>query len=306
MNGSRDSRWLHAGRLVRAGELLIQCFIFYGLITYFLELETGASEGHPWYPFFLWSERIVALVFTVEYLVRWAGARDRLRYPLTPLAVTDLLAVLPFYLGFMVDLRSLRLIRTLRILRMFKLYRYNEALQSFVRTYSKVKQELSVLGVAVFLLVLLSGTVMYEAERGSQPEAFSHYSDGLWWSVITLSTVGYGDKCPVTPTGRIAATLTLVVGLGLFASLVSVVGGAFVATLNERKNRRQLVLFPVIAARLAELLEKREEELSEEEANRLLQQVLEDYRRESLADEEPNGSSSAGLMGETQVSGALR
>jgi voltage-gated potassium channel len=112
-------------------ELLSQAAILYSLATYIIEIQFVGSEHSRQGPsFFLWSERTVAVLFTLEYGLRWLSARDRRRYPLTALAIVDLLAILPFYIGFLVDLRVLRLIRTLRLLRLLKLYRYNAALQS--------------------------------------------------------------------------------------------------------------------------------------------------------------------------------
>jgi len=166
------------------------------------------------------------------------------------------------------------LVRTLRVLRLFKLYRYNEALRSFVISYSKVKRELHVLGVAVLFLIIFSGTIVFEAERPAQPQVFSKYSDGIWWSVVTLTTVGYGDKYPVTATGRLTACVTLLIGLGLFAAFISVVGGAFMTTLNERRQQQQIRLTEETAARIHRALQRSQRAINDEEANRLIQQVL--------------------------------
>src|SRR5262245_60614066 len=104
-------------------ELFIQVVIAYSLIMYFLEVEV--TDSHRSTGFWLWSERVVAAIFTVEYAARWLASRSW-RYPLSPMALIDLGAILPFYVGFLVDLRTLRLIRTLRTLRIFKATRYTE------------------------------------------------------------------------------------------------------------------------------------------------------------------------------------
>ena len=224
-------------RLVIGLEVFIQCLIFYSLAMYFLELEfAGTENSREGVLFFLWSERVVAGIFTIEYFVRWFYSKNRKRYPFTPMAIVDLVAVLPFYIGFMVDLRILRLVRTLRILRLFKFYRYNEALRSFVISFNSIRRELQVIGVAIIFLVFLSATIEYEFERKAQPEMFEHYSDAVWWSVITLTTVGYGDMFPITVGGRVTAVLTLIMGLGIFGTFLSLVGSAFMETLQE-KNR---------------------------------------------------------------------
>jgi voltage-gated potassium channel len=221
-------------RFVTVLEVFIQAVIFYSLGMYFVELEwAGTENSREGYLFFLWSERVVAGIFTLEYLIRWAFAKDKLKYPITPMAIVDLVAVLPFYIGFMVDLRCLRLVRTLRILRLFKFYRYNEALKSFVTSFKMIRKELQVIGIAILFLVFFSATIEYEFERTAQPEMFAKYSDALWWSIITLTTVGYGDMYPITLGGRITALVTLGLGLGIFGTFLSLIGSAFMSTLQK-------------------------------------------------------------------------
>src|SRR5262245_49852229 len=93
-------------------ELFIVALILYSVITHFIEIEYVRSDAS--FGFWLWSERVVAAIFTVEYVIRWRASRSWL-YPFRPMAIVDLVAVLPFYIGFFVDLRSLRLIRLLRV-----------------------------------------------------------------------------------------------------------------------------------------------------------------------------------------------
>lgn len=264
-------------RKVLAGfEIFIQLAIFYSLGEYFAELElTTDDPSLVSHPFFVWSERCLALIFTVEYLIRWGMARWKWKYPFTPMALVDLAAVLPFYFSFMIDMRGLRLIRTLRVLRLFKLFRYNEALRNFTTSFGRVKREMYILGVAVVFVVFISGTLMYEAERDRQPEMFKRYSDGIWWSVVTLTTVGYGDKYPVTHTGRIIAAVTLIAGLGLFGSFVSLFGGAFVATLNEnRQQERRIVLGSETERRIRRILAFCKRPDDEAQVHRLVEEAL--------------------------------
>jgi voltage-gated potassium channel len=139
----------------RYAEIFIQIVIFYSLATYLIELEVCRTEhslaGHP---FFLWSERTVAVIFTAEYLIRWRSSEKKRSYPTSPLAIIDLLAILPFYIGFLVDMRSLRLIRTLRVLRVLKIYRYNVAWRKLVETYKGVRHELYLLGVGASAAII--------------------------------------------------------------------------------------------------------------------------------------------------------
>ncbi|HEY5960682.1 MAG TPA: ion transporter [Polyangiaceae bacterium] len=211
-------------------EVFFQSIIFYSLATFFIELEFFKSENSLVGPrFFLWSERVVASIFTVEYVLRWVRSR-RWSYPFTFTSIVDLLAVLPFYVGFLVDLRVLRLIRTLRMLRLFKLHRYNTALRSFVTSIRSVRDQLGALGIVVLFFVMLSSSILFECEHLAQPQVFAKFSDAVWWCITTLTTVGYGDKFPITSAGRVTATFTVVFGLGVFGTFISVIGGAFLQT----------------------------------------------------------------------------
>lgn len=213
-------------------ELFVQALIFYSIGTYFLELEFTNTEHST--GFLLWSERVVAALFTIEYFVRWVASRS-LFYPLRLNALVDLVAILPFYIGFLVDLRALRLVRTLRVLRLLKLYRYSAAFQNIRNAFVRVRYEFGIIGFAVFTVGWVSSVAIYELERERQPEVFGHLSDAMWYVVVTLTTVGYGDKIPVTGAGRLVAVCTMVVGLGLFGTFVSLVGGAFLEEVRQKR-----------------------------------------------------------------------
>jgi voltage-gated potassium channel len=211
-------------------EFFIQFVIFYSLGTHFLEIELGEAENPT--PFFLWSERVVAAIFTVEYFVRWIGSRTW-TYPFRLMAILDLLAVLPFYLTFIVDMRALRLLRTLRMLRLFKLSRHGSALKNIVNAFNRIRYEFSIVGFAVFVIGWCCAVAIYELERESQPAIFGKLSDAVWFVLTTLTTVGYGDKVPVTAGGKVVAALTMIAGLGLFGTFVSLVGSAFLEEIRK-------------------------------------------------------------------------
>lgn len=214
--------------------MFLQFLIFYSLVTYFLELEyAGTDNSREGYLFFLWSERVVAGIFTIEYLVRWFYSKEKRKYLTSTMGFVDFISVAPFYVGFLVPVQYLRMVRTLRILRLFKIYRYNDALKSFVSSFAMIKKELQIIGVAILVLVFMSATAEYEFERVAQPEMFSKYSDALWWSLITLTTVGYGDMFPITMGGRITALVTLALGLGIFGTFLSLIGSAFMSTMYK-------------------------------------------------------------------------
>lgn len=192
-------------------------------------------------------ETVSVAVFSAEYLARlWTAVEDpryvrpvagRLRWAATPLALVDLLAVLPFFLPVLgVDLRFLRVLRLMRIVRLAKAARYVDALALIGAVFRRKKEELWLTAVVVGLLLLVSSSLMYFAEHDVQPEAFSSIPATMWWAVATLTTVGYGDIYPVTAVGRILGGCTAILGIGLFALPTAILGAGFMEELERRRE----------------------------------------------------------------------
>jgi voltage-gated potassium channel len=153
------------------------------------------------------------------------------------MAIVDLLAILPFYAPMVVrlDLRFLRALRLIRILRLLKLGRYSQAMQTIARVVVAKKEELLVTAFVVFILLLLGSAGLYYAEHDAQPEAVPSIPAAMWWGVVTLSTVGYGDIVPVTPAGRFLGAVVALLGIGMFALPTGILGAAFVEEVRRRR-----------------------------------------------------------------------
>lgn len=201
------------------------------------------------YWFYL-AEVVSVIIFTVEYVARvWSAVADprfrravvgRLMFMRTPLAVIDLLAVLPFYLPLIgVDLRILRLLRLGRLFRLAKLFRYVAALSLFHRVLRRKKEQLLVTAGMVGGLILIGSVLMYYAERAVQPDAFESIPASMWWSVVTLTTVGYGDVYPLTTAGRMLAGLLALFGVAMVALPAAIFTSGLVAELEERTRQRE-------------------------------------------------------------------
>jgi voltage-gated potassium channel len=208
--------------------------IVFNVICIGLETEKTIYLAHK--SFFYHVEVLSVTIFFAEYLMRLLTL-NKVGDVAQPLMLVDLFAILPFFLPTVgLDLRVLRIFRLLRILRMFKLARYFNALQTIAKVLLKKRVELiSIFGVLVFL-IFLSSFLMYYAESDAQPDAFNNILDTFWWSVVTFTTVGYGDVYPVTAIGKILSALIVLIGIMLFALPTSILTAEFLNALDEKNN----------------------------------------------------------------------
>jgi len=176
----------------------------YGLILYYFELFS-------------------IIVFTLEYITRlWSCTIDkrfsqsfngRLRFVKRPIALVDLFAFLPFYLPFLgLDLRFIRVFRLLRIIRIAKIGRYYSSLRLIANVIKSRKEELILTTALMALLLIVASCLMYECEHKIQPNAFPDIPSTMWWAVVTLTTVGYGDVYPITSIGKVMASIIAIWG----------------------------------------------------------------------------------------------
>lgn len=208
-----------------------------------LETEPALREGRE--AWFRAAEIGFTLAFGVEYLVRlwcagedprWRGLRGRIAWATTPMALVDLFALVslaaPLADGDGVVLRLLRLIRVLRLARLGRFSLAFVMLAQAVRTRG---YELGASVVAAGVLLLVSSTLLFVIEGGVQPEAFGSIPRAMWWSVATLTTVGYGDVFPLTALGKICASMTAIAGIGLIAMPTGILASAFSDVVQSRR-----------------------------------------------------------------------
>jgi voltage-gated potassium channel len=207
--------------------------------------DDAVATGPHWRPWLLGFEYGSVALFTVEYLCRLWVAVDseerqdaspfqaRLRYVLSPAGLVDLAAILPFYFGALMTF-DLRYLRLLRLFWLLKLTRFSPALQSLAAAFYQERR--SFLGALLIVMVLLmsAASVMHVLERDAQPEAFATVLDSMWWAIITLTTVGYGDVVPHTPLGKLFGGMCALLGLCLFALPAGIMASAFVEQIKRR------------------------------------------------------------------------
>lgn len=201
--------------------------------------------------FFRIFEIVSVILFTIEYVLRvWSitasekyrhPVTGRIRFMLTPLAIVDLLAILPFYAPMLipVDLRVLRILRLFRVLRLLKLSRHSSAVRIFVNVCGAKKAELGVTLFVGLLLLVLTSSLMYYAENQAQPDVFSSIPAALWWGVITLTTVGGGDIWPITGLGKFLASIVALLGVGMIALPAGILSAGFSEEIQKERGAEQ-------------------------------------------------------------------
>jgi Ion transport protein. len=216
-------------------------------------LESVQSLANAYNPVFVAIDVISVMIFTIEYILRlWtctlnpkfqAAVSGRVRFALTPMSIIDLLAILPFYLPMFipVDLRMLRALRLMRLVRILKIGRYSEAAKTFQKVIVNKKEEI-LLALFILLIVLVfSSSLMYTVEHEAQPDKFPDIPHAMWWGIVTLATVGYGDVYPITPLGQFFGGIVLIIGIGVFALPTGIFASGFIDVINERRQKAEYI-----------------------------------------------------------------
>ncbi len=213
-----------------------------------ISLESIETIGLRYSAFFFIFEMISVSIFGIEYLLRiwaspastsskWHGAfSKRIAYIFSFTGLVDLIAILPSILSIFIGTVDLRWLRVLRMVRLLKISHYSSALEDLV---SAIRHERGSFTAAIYLLVLalfFSSSTMYLAESTVQPEKFSSIPETMWWSIITLTTVGYGDVSPVTALGKVIAAITSLMGVMTVALLTGIVANAFASQVQRRNS----------------------------------------------------------------------
>jgi voltage-gated potassium channel len=212
--------------------LIIQVLILISLVSFSAETLPNLSDrAHYWLRVV---EVLTVSIFTLEYGLRILVADDRIRFITSLYGLIDLMAILPFYVSTGLDLRTIRVLRIFRVFRIFKLLRYTNAIDRFKEAFYELREELVLFVVATVLIVFLSSVGIYYFEGAAQPDTFGSVFHCMWWAVVTLTTVGYGDAYPITLGGRLFTSIVLLLGIGTIA----VPTGLFASALTRTRKRQ--------------------------------------------------------------------
>lgn len=235
----------HTAQIFNSGVLVL---IVLNVAAIIMETVEGFHDAYRQY--FRCFEYISVAAFTFEYVgrlwscnvnPRFAGHwRGRLKFAVTPMALVDLFAILPFYLPMLVvlDMRFLRILRLFRIFRIFKIARYSEALQTMANVFRRKRAELLLTFSAGGMVLIIASCLMYDVEHTANPDGvFSSIPKTMWWAVVTLTTVGYGDMVPVTLLGRVLGALIAIMGVGMIALPAGLLGSGFLEEVQNKRRR---------------------------------------------------------------------
>lgn len=212
----------------RLFDLSIQAIIILSLISF--SLETLPNLNKELRSILKIFELISIIIFSTEYLLRLFVANKKLKFIFSFYGLIDILAILPFYLSFGIDLRSIRIFRLFRIFRIFKMLRFSQAIQHLSKAFRSIKEELLLFFMLSSFLLFLSSVGIYYFENSAQPEVFKSVFHSFWWAIATFTTVGYGDIYPITAGGKNFTSIMLLIGLGIIAVPTGLIASALTKT----------------------------------------------------------------------------
>ncbi|HWQ19269.1 MAG TPA: ion transporter [Methanotrichaceae archaeon] len=233
-------------RLGDVVNFVLVALILLNALAVILETEPGIYNPHKLL-FRNFASASIA-IFILEYMLRlWVSDLDprysqplwgRLWFALTPLALIDLAVILPYILPiFLPDLRYLRAARIFWIFRLLKMARYSESLQTIENVIRSKRYELAVTFMAILFFLVISSSMIYYLEHSAQPQNFPSIPATMWWSVLTLTTIGSANVYPVTPLGKFVGSFIIILGVGMFALPTGILTSGFVEELQGKQKR---------------------------------------------------------------------
>jgi voltage-gated potassium channel len=224
--------------------LVLVVLIIIAVVSAVIETEPMIARGND--HLFDYLELAIGMIFSIEYVARvWVSVENprfararypRLRYIVSPMAIIDLLAIIPTFFAFGgAPSLVLRFLRVLRMLRLAKLGRTSDAWHDIREAILERRHEFGLILGLLLITILVSGSLLYVAEAEAQPDKFGSIPRALWWAIVTLTTVGYGDAYPVTVLGRFLAGVIAITGV----TVIALPTGIFAASFSDAMDRRR-------------------------------------------------------------------
>lgn len=230
-------------RASRAFDLFIVSLIGLNVVLVIIETVDEIARDHG--PFLKLFEAFSVVVFTFEYLLRlWSCTSDsqyrspvagRARFALSGFALVDLMAIAPFYLQLILNLDPslVGAVRLFRLFRLFKMGRYIRSIRVLGSVVSEKRKEMYLVATVLIIVLIMISSLMYYVEKEAQPEAFSSIPAAMWWGMVTLTTIGYGDVFPITTLGKFFGILVAMLGIGMFALPAGILSSGFIEAIAK-------------------------------------------------------------------------
>ena len=265
-------------------------------------LESVNDVYQSYAAFFDFFEYFSIFIFSLEYLLRfWSVAeenpfysawKNRLNWVKSGAAIIDLFAILPAYINFWVPI-DLRFLRILRLMRLLKLTRYFVSLQILLRVIEREKGSFQAVLFILSIMIVMAAACIYVVESKAQPEVFTSIPASMWWAVVTLTTVGYGDVTPITPLGRFLGAIITILGVGLAALPAGILATGLTYELEQRKQNLEVKFRELLQSSEIDLFNdqekiesmRKEVGLTSEQTRNIIFQLLREQREEALKQE---------------------
>ena len=233
-------------KLSKFVDIFLVSLIFFNILSVILETVDVLYLSYKSY--FQYFEYFSVVIFSLEYISRlWAcienkkpdetNLRARFRYVFSFSAIVDAIAILPSLLAFIFPTVDLRFVRALRIFRLLKFSRYSSSINNLLLVLWDQRKSFGAAFFILFIVLIISSSGMYLVEKDVQPEKFGSIPQAMWWSIVTLTTVGYGDVFPVTSAGKVFGSIIIILGIGTVALPSGILASAF--TEFSRRNQQK-------------------------------------------------------------------
>ncbi len=257
----------------RITDIFLVTLIFFNILM--VILETVDSLYVKYNSFFKYFEFFSVTIFSIEYIGRlWScvenkaknesDGKARIKYIFSFSAIIDAIAILPSLLALLFPTVDLRFVRALRIIRLLKFSRYSSSINTLLIVLWDQRKSFGAAFFILFIILIISSSGMYIVEKDIQPEKFGSIPQSMWWSIVTLTTVGYGDVYPVTSMGKFFGSIIIILGIGTVALPSGILASAFTehTKRNQKKYEDQLKL--MLSDNIIDAGERKElEELSQ-------------------------------------------
>ena len=223
-------------RSSRAYDVVITTAVIVGLLPMTLKGENLYTRLIEFLTGFIFLTDYCVRVYTADFKMGYKSIKAYIAYVLTPLAIMDLLAIIPVITLFVPVSGFIRLLKLFRFFRVFKLIRYSKTMIVIANVIRKVKSQLLAVLILILIYIFVSAMLVLQMEQ----EIFDSFLDALYWATISITTIGYGDISPVTPVGRIITMISALVGMAIIALPTGIITAAYMNEINKKKTKYEL------------------------------------------------------------------